>query len=91
MSNSEELTLECRTCVAANTTACTDCVVSHLLANDAGPIDFVTVDKVEIRRSPEDDLTFAVGLFTAAGLVAGEPEWVDAAEFDAGGVPQLAS
>ena len=35
--------IECGTCVATGTTACTDCVVSHLLANDDGPIDLVTV------------------------------------------------
>ena len=43
MFSSDDFTLDCRTCVAANTTACEDCIVNHLLANDAGPIDFVPI------------------------------------------------
>ena len=35
--------IECDTCVATGTTACSECIVTHLLANDDGPIDLVTV------------------------------------------------
>jgi hypothetical protein len=38
-----DLSIECDTCVATGTTACADCIVTHLLANDDGPIDLVTV------------------------------------------------
>lgn len=38
MFSDDDLTLDCATCLAANTTACSECIVSHLLANDDGPI-----------------------------------------------------
>ena len=38
-----DISIECGTCVATGTTACADCIVTHLLANDDGPIDLVTV------------------------------------------------
>lgn len=36
----EDLTIECATCPATGTTACGDCIVTHLLANDDGPIEY---------------------------------------------------
>lgn len=38
--DSSEVTIECATCPATGTTACGDCVVTHLLANDDGPIEY---------------------------------------------------
>jgi len=43
MNDTPSTSIECGTCVAAGTTACTDCIVTHLLANDDGPVDFVPV------------------------------------------------
>ena len=41
--DTDTFSIECGTCIATGTTACTDCVVAHLLANDDGPIDLVAV------------------------------------------------
>ena len=68
------ISIECGTCVATGTTACADCIVTHLLANDDGPIDLVTV--------PVADL--AIALFRSAGLVDDPVEFVSVAEFDRG-------
>lgn len=73
--------IECGTCVAHATTACSDCVVTHLLANDDGPIDLVTV---ELTPSPEQR---AIELFARAGLLADPVEFVSLADFEAGVAP----
>ncbi len=65
MFDDSDMTLDCQTCVAANTTACNDCVVSHVLANDDGPIELV-VTPVEPTISAADR---AVELFVMAGLL----------------------
>ena len=87
MTNDIDLALDCATCVAANTTACEGCVVQHLLANDAGPIEFVPTLQ---RAVGADDTARVVGLFAAAGLLDEEPQVVDYAEFESAQVPQLA-
>lgn len=92
MSDTDDLILDCRTCVAANTTACNECVVNHLLANDAGPIEFVpTLRAVMARSQATHGVDRAVAMFVAAGLCADEPEWIERADFEAGRVPQLTS
>lgn len=40
MHDADDLTIECATCPATGTTACGDCIVTHLLANDDGPIEY---------------------------------------------------
>ena len=80
MFSNDELTLDCNTCLAANTTACSDCVVSHLLANDDGPIDLEPVPV----ESPLRAVDRAVGMFGRAGLVGDVPEFVTREEFEAG-------
>jgi hypothetical protein len=85
MFQNDDLVLDCRTCVAANTTACSDCVVHHLLANDAGPIEFVP--SPQFPQPTEADR--AVALFTKAGLLDDPVHWVSAAEFESHGSPQL--
>ena len=65
MFDDSDMTLDCQTCVAANTTACNDCVVSHVLANDDGPIELV-VSPLEAPVSAADR---AVSLFAKAGLL----------------------
>jgi hypothetical protein len=70
--------IECGTCVATGTTACADCLVTHLLANDDGPIDLVTVP-LAVPMSPTDR---AVALFRRAGLLDDPVEFVSYAEFE---------
>jgi hypothetical protein len=72
MNESDCLTIECGTCVAAGTTACSECVVTHLLANDDGPIRFNTV-KVRELRGPQER---AIELFERAGLLDDPVEFV---------------
>jgi hypothetical protein len=78
------LAIECGTCVATGTTACTDCVVSHLIANDDGPIEYVTVALVRPRSAAERAVERALEMFRAAGLVDDPVELVDPAEFEHG-------
>ena len=52
--------ISCGTCVAHGTDACTDCVVSFLVARD--PDDAIVIDADELR---------AVRLLERAGLVPG--------------------
>lgn len=85
MSTSDDLSLDCRTCVAANTTACQDCVVHHLLANDAGPIEFVPTP----RRQPADATARVVELFVNAGMLGDHPEYVPYVDFESADTPQM--
>lgn len=73
-----DLPIECATCVAAGTTACEDCVVAHLLANDDGPIEFVVAPVVNL-RNPVDR---AIALFAAAGLLDDPPVLVPYDDFE---------
>lgn len=79
-----DLTIECGTCVAAGTTACTDCVIGHLLANDDGPIDFVPVPVGPPRSAADVAVERAIDLFVSAGLVDDPVQFVDPAEFEHG-------
>lgn len=83
MPTSDDLTLDCQTCVAVNTTACGDCVVHHLLANDAGPIEFVPAPAVS-------DTERVVDLFAKAGLLDEQPRFVAYADFESLDVPLMA-
>ena len=73
-----DISIECGTCVATGTTACADCIVTHLLANDDGPIDFVTVPIA----APVTVHDRAIGLFQRAGLVDDPIEFVPVSEFE---------
>jgi hypothetical protein len=75
--------IECATCVATGTTACADCVVTHLLANDDGPIDLVAVE-VPSPRSPRDR---AIELFDRAGLLDDPIRFVPLDDFERGRPP----
>ncbi len=83
MFDADDLSIDCNTCVAAGTTACGDCLVNHLLANDDGPIDYVVAPVVDI-IGPVDRV---VGLFAAAGLVDDPPCFVPYDDFERGHVP----
>ena len=87
MTNDIDLALDCTTCVAANTTACSDCVVNHLLANDDGPIAFVPTP---LRVPAKSETARVVELFAKAGLLDDEPQFVSYSDFETGVVPQLA-
>ena len=79
----DEVTIECATCPATGTTACGDCVVTHLLANDAGPIDYTPIDHATIADGAElSDLDRAIELFAAAGLLDDPPVLVAQVEFE---------
>ena len=78
--DTQAIAIECGTCVATGTTACTDCVVTHLLANDDGPIDFVSV---AIGRAPSATER-AISLFERAGLLDDPIQFVSIAEFEHG-------
>jgi hypothetical protein len=75
--------IECGTCVAHATTACADCIVTHVLANDDGPIELVTV-AVEAPTTPEQR---AIELFARAGLLDDPVEFVVLSDFEAGVAP----
>ena len=77
-----DISIECGTCVATGTTACADCIVTHLLANDDGPIDLVTVPIA----APVTAIDRAVGLFQRAGLLDDPIEFVAVADFQRGTV-----
>ncbi len=78
------LSIECGTCVATGTTACADCLVTHLLANDDGPIDLVTVPVDAPVDAPVTATDRAVTLFQRAGLLGDPVEYVSPADFEAG-------
>ncbi len=73
-----DISIECGTCVATGTTACADCVVTHLLANNDGPIDLVAV-AVDAPVSATDR---AIMLFRSAGLVGDPVEFATVEEFE---------
>ena len=76
----DAFSIECGTCIATGTTACTDCVVAHLLANDDGPIELVSV-AVGPPMSVHDRV---IALFERAGLLDDPVQFVDLATFEHG-------
>ncbi len=75
-----DISIECGTCVATGTTACADCIVTHLLANDDGPIDLVTVPVT----APTTATDRAIALFRSAGLVDDPIPFVSVTDFERG-------
>jgi hypothetical protein len=80
MNDFDGFAIECTTCVATGTTACNECVVTHLIANDDGPIDLVTV-AVAAPLSVHDR---AIALFERAGMLDDPVEFVDLTVFERG-------
>ncbi|WP_420450484.1 hypothetical protein [Ilumatobacter sp.] len=89
MASTPDVTLDCQTCVAVNTTACSECVVAHLLANDDGPIAFVPAPVARVDRAARE-LGRAVALLERAGLLGDDRDDVSYDDFEQGRVPQLA-
>jgi hypothetical protein len=83
-----ELSIECATCPATGTTACGDCVITHLLANDDGPIEYEPTDTeiaVTDRCVPDDriaEIDRVVVLFAAAGRLDDPPLFVTPEAFE---------
>jgi hypothetical protein len=83
--------VDCDTCPAAATSACVDCLVTHVLANGDDPVAVVPVRSAahpsrrrHRRPHPSRDgsgVDEVVGWFVAAGLVADPPRFVSAQEF----------
>jgi hypothetical protein len=90
----DDVTIECATCPATGTTACGDCVIAHLLANDAGPIDFTTTAPVPLGTRPGSSgvaptaVERAVDLLAAAGLLDDPPVLVPPIEFERAGLAE---
>lgn len=82
MFDSDDLSIDCATCIGSGTTACSDCIVTHLLANDDGPIGYVPVELIEVPRMPSAD-DVAIELLAKAGLLDDPPVLVPVAEFEA--------
>lgn len=89
--------IDCHTCVASGTTACSDCIVGHLLANDEGPIELRVVQPgphdaparpdvaplTDDTADTADDVGRVIELFSSAGLLDDPPYLVSADEFAA--------
>ena len=86
MFDSDDLTIDCGTCIGSGTTACSDCIVTHLLANDDGPIDYVPVELREVPRLPTPD-EVAIEMLLRAGLLGAEPQYVSIADFESATAP----
>ena len=83
-------TIECETCVAANTSACGECIVNYVLANDAGPIEYVPApEPVEVQLR-SGTIEAAIDLFVRSGLVEEPVTFVTVAEFERGVLQQPA-
>ena len=86
--------IDCHTCVASGTTACSDCIVGHLLANDEGPIGLRVVQPgphdaparhslAPVTDDTADDVGRVIELFSSAGLLDEPPYLVSAEEYAA--------
>ena len=83
MTESDDFSIDCTTCIGTGTTACNDCFVTHLLANDDGPINYVPVSLTVV----PDPHEVAVSLLVRAGLVEEPVQRIPLKEFEAYGVP----
>jgi hypothetical protein len=76
MNEDAPFTIDCDTCCAAATSACTECLVTDVLAGTDVPIALTPV-------APRSRLDQVVDLFRDAGLVGDDPHWVGPDEFEA--------
>ncbi|MDA3031418.1 MAG: hypothetical protein O3B90_03720 [Actinomycetota bacterium] len=80
MFESDDFSIDCRTCIGAGTTACTDCIVTHLFANDDGPIDYVPVQLTVVPAIPDPE-DVAIRMLQRVGLIGVMPEFVPLDQF----------
>ena len=80
MVDREKITIDCNTCVATGTTACSECIVGHVVANESGPIALVVQG---VRGRPDDDADRVIELMAVAGLLDAPPTFVSREEFAA--------
>ncbi|MEO1058672.1 MAG: hypothetical protein AAFY28_17335 [Actinomycetota bacterium] len=76
MTDIQGFSIDCEQCPAAATSACSDCVVGHVVANDDGPIEL----RVAPPLTPEQR---AIELFRSAGMLDDDGHLVDPREFEA--------
>ena len=76
--------IDCNTCLATGTTACNDCVVGHVLANESGPINLVVTSRAA-HHSDQDDVSRVIGLMSRAGMLDDPPVLLTADQFMASG------
>jgi Ni,Fe-hydrogenase III small subunit len=86
MFESDDFSIDCKTCIGAGTTACTDCIVTHLFANDDGPIDYVPVQITVVPAIPDPE-ALAIEMLQRVGLIGATPEFVPLDEFCSYGAP----
>jgi len=86
MTAHQNFSIDCKTCIGAGTTACNGCLVTHLLANDDGPIDYVPVVLSEVPRLA-DPQEMAISMFIQSGLVDVPIQLVPVEDFTGYGVP----
>ncbi|WP_394934619.1 hypothetical protein [uncultured Ilumatobacter sp.] len=89
MTGHQNFSIDCKTCIGAGTTACNGCFVTHLLANDDGPIDYVPVVLSEVPRLA-DSQEMAISMFIQSGLVDVPIQLVPVEDFARYGVPSHA-
>ncbi len=77
-------TIECDTCLATGTSACSECVVTFVLANDAGPIDYVPTPVALRSAAGVSGVDRVVALLMSAGLVDDPVEFVPIEVFEQG-------
>ena len=86
MFENDELSIDCATCIGAGTTACSDCIVTILLANDDGPIAYVPIQLTEVPPLPTPE-EVAIEMFTRAGLITSPVEFIPLEMFESSAVP----
>lgn len=86
MFESDDFSIDCNTCIGAGTTACTDCIVTHLFAIDDGPIAYVPVQLTVVPAIPDPE-DIAIEMLQRVGLIGATPEFVPLDEFRSYGAP----
>ena len=84
MFDTDSVNIDCNTCVAVGTTACNDCLVGYVLANESGPINLVVAPR-SMHDTDQHDVDRVIKLMARAGMLDDPPVLVTAEEFAAAG------